>query len=159
MTGLDLKFSFYMLGKINPLLRTLELFSLDTRKLWGIFLICTNTRCGRRKEDGIRLFLVVPVDRTRHNRHKPKYGKFYLNIIKKIHCESGQTLQQAAQRGCGLFILGDTQNLMVQSLLLLTLVSPGDPSQSSYPVTPFIPIITRAWSEISGKCPKSSNTI
>ena len=41
----------------------------------------------------------------------------YFQDIRKnfIYCEGGQTLTQAAQRGCGVFILGDTQNLTAQA--------------------------------------------
>ena len=36
------------------------------------------------KEDGDRRFSVVHSDRTRGNGHKPKYGKFHLNISKTL---------------------------------------------------------------------------
>jgi len=35
-------------------------------------------------EDGARLCLVVPSDRTRGNRHKSKYMKFHLNTKKHL---------------------------------------------------------------------------
>lgn len=35
---------------------------------------------GGRKKDAARLFPLVASERTRHNEHKLKYRKFYLNI-------------------------------------------------------------------------------
>ncbi|KAK4811097.1 hypothetical protein QYF61_016383 [Mycteria americana] len=50
---------------------------------------------------------------TTGNGHKLKYRKFCLNIRKKtplFYCEGGQTLEQVAQRGCGVSVLGDIKN-------------------------------------------------
>ena len=48
--------------------------------------------------DEIRLFPVVPSDRTRANRHKLKHRKFYTNLRKNL--EGYRELEQSAQRGC-----------------------------------------------------------
>ena len=48
-------------------------------------------------------------DRTRRNGCKLKYRKFSLS--RRRSCEGSQTVEQVAQRGCGLSIFGDTQNL------------------------------------------------
>ena len=72
---------------------------------------------GGNKEDGARL-LVMPGDSTKGNEHKVKYRKINLSIRKKKHfyCEAGQTSGQVAQRRCGVFVLGDIQNLTGHSL-------------------------------------------
>lgn len=64
------------------------------------------------KEGGVKLFSVVPADRTRDNGHILKTMKFCLNTRKLFffNCEVGQTLEQFVQRGYGVPIDGDTQN-------------------------------------------------
>ncbi|KAK4825029.1 hypothetical protein QYF61_023033 [Mycteria americana] len=61
---------------------------------------------------------IVPTDRTRGNGHKLTYIKFYLTqehfffffFFFFFYCEGSQTLEQVAQRGCGVFLPGDTPN-------------------------------------------------
>ena len=49
--------------------------------------------------------------RTRGNGHKLKNGKFSLNIKETLcHYEGDQAVPQIAQGGCGVSIVGDTQN-------------------------------------------------
>lgn len=50
--------------------------------------------------------LEVCNDMTRVNRHKLQHEKFCLYIWKKNHSEGNQTLEQAAHRVSGIFILG-----------------------------------------------------
>lgn len=53
---------------------------------------------------------MVPNKRARGNEDKLKDKDFCLSIIKIFYyCESGQTLAQVAQRGCGFSILDGIQ--------------------------------------------------
>lgn len=45
-------------------------------------------------------------------RHNPKYGKFHLYIGKNFYCESGEVLEQVAQRS-GISVLGDIQTQVI----------------------------------------------
>ncbi|PKU47515.1 hypothetical protein llap_2157 [Limosa lapponica baueri] len=64
-------------------LREQGLFSLEKRGLRGLINVHKYLKGGCR-EDGARLFLVVPSDRTRSNGHTLKHGKFPLNIRKHL---------------------------------------------------------------------------
>jgi len=44
-----------------------------------------------------------------------KHMKLHLNTENHLYCVGGQTLVQVAQCGCGIFILGGTQNPAVHS--------------------------------------------
>jgi len=65
-------------------LRELGFFSLEKRRLSGDLRNASKYLQGGGQEDGARLFLVVPSDRTRGNGRKLKPGKFQLNIRKNF---------------------------------------------------------------------------
>lgn len=51
----------------------------------------------------------MPCERTGGKGYKLKYRNFYLNIIIYLlnHCNSDEALEPAAQKGCGVFNIGD----------------------------------------------------
>jgi len=75
-------------------LRKVGLLSLEKKRLRRIASMYKNTYRTSNK-DRARLFSVMPSDRTRINRHKPKHRKLLLNVRKRlIYCEGGKTLEQ-----------------------------------------------------------------
>lgn len=84
------------------------MFSLERRQLRGGLTNAYKYVKGRCQEDGARLFSVVPSNTIRGNGHNLKHCKFHLNMGENL--EGNRTLEQAAQKGCGLSTSGVIQN-------------------------------------------------
>jgi len=90
-------------------LRQLGVFSLEQRRLMGNHIKVDKYLKGGCKEDGARLFSVLPSDRTRGKGHKLKQDVSSECQEMLFHCEGDQALVQVAWRGCGVSIFGDIQ--------------------------------------------------
>ncbi|KAK4816066.1 hypothetical protein QYF61_011074 [Mycteria americana] len=88
------------------------LFSLERRRLRGILSICTNAWLVGRRESAKKM-------ESDFSHWCPKKGPEAMSMNQEIpfqckktlfYCKGSQTLEQAAQRCCGVSTLGDTQN-------------------------------------------------
>lgn len=86
------------------------LFILEMRGLSGGLINAYKYLKGRCKDDKVRLFSVVPSDRTRSTGHKLKHS-FCLNIRRHLLTVRVAELWNKLPRETGRFILGDIQNL------------------------------------------------
>ncbi|KAJ7404062.1 hypothetical protein BTVI_73973 [Pitangus sulphuratus] len=92
-------------------LRELGLFSLEKRRQRRKFNnVCMYLKDGC-QEDGGRIFLVVPGNRTRGSLQKVENKKFHLNMRKNFTVRVTAYWNRFPQRGCGVSFPGDIQNL------------------------------------------------
>lgn len=81
-------------------LRELGLFSLEKRRVQRDLIETFQCLKGAHKKDGDKYFIRACCDTTRGNGFKPKVERFRLDIKKTtFYDESGETMEQAAQRG------------------------------------------------------------
>lgn len=71
----------------------------------------TNSPDLKFQEDGVRFFSGVPCSRKRGKAHKLKHRKLHLNMRRSFVPLKVTELEQAAQKGWGVSISGDTKNL------------------------------------------------
>ena len=88
----------------------MSLSSLEKKRLWGDLIAAFQYLKRAYKQEGSQLFERVNNSRTRGNGFKLKEGRFRLDIGEVLYYESGEALDQAAQRGCGCLIPGHVQS-------------------------------------------------
>ena len=91
-------------------LKELGLFSREKRRLQGDLIAAFQYLKEDYKWEGNQLFTQIDSDRTRGNCFKLKEGRFRLDVRGKFFTESGEVLEQAAQKGYECCIPGSVQN-------------------------------------------------
>jgi len=102
-------------------LRELGWFSLRKRRLKGDLINAYKYLKVGCQEDRVRLFSVVPGDRTKGNGHKLKHRKFRVNMRKNFFP------LRVTEGGCGVSFSVDTQDPPVQGPVQPAL---GDPASA-----------------------------
>lgn len=110
---------------------------------WGDLNHVYENLKGGYKEEGARLFSVIPSARTRDSGHKMGRRRFCVTI-RKHFCALQVTLVQISKRGCGISFLEISKsclNVVLGTLLWVSLLEqgvgqmdPDVPSDLSYPV-------------------------
>jgi len=110
-------------------LRELGLLSLEKTRLRGDLRNASKYLQGGCQEDGVRLYSVVPSDRTRGNGHKVEQRKFCLNMRKNFFTlrvtEPWNRLPREAMESPSLEILKPHLDAVLCSLLWVTLLGQG----------------------------------
>ena len=112
------------------LITLLGLFSLEKRRLWRHLIAAFHYLNGAYKQERDWHFTQSDSDRTRGNVFKWKEGKIRIDVRKKVFPQHGEALGQAAQRGCGCPIPGDTEGQFGWDPMQPDLVS-SNPAHSS----------------------------
>ena len=76
------------------------MFSLGKRRLQGDLIAAFRYLKGVYRYEGNYLFTQVDSDKTRKNNSQLKEGRFRLDVRGKFFTESGEMLEQVAQRDC-----------------------------------------------------------
>lgn len=71
---------------------------------------CYKYLMGGRRDDGGRLCSVVHRERAKGDGHELQRRTFHWNVGSNFQCEGCRTLEEVAQRCCGVSVPGDTQN-------------------------------------------------
>ncbi len=88
-------------------LRDLGLFSLEKRRLRGdLITVYKHLKC-RNQVHGGRLFLAACSNRTRGSGQNLEHRMFHTKLRKNLFIVSDRALEQAANRGCGVFLSRD----------------------------------------------------
>ena len=82
------------------------MFSQRKRKLQGDLIAAFQYLKRDYKREGNQLLLGVDSNRIRGNHFKLKEKRFVLDVTGKFFTESGELLDQLAQRGCGCSVPG-----------------------------------------------------
>ena len=106
---LNFPLSWFVTVKMCNFIESLNV-SLEKRRLQGDLTAAFQCLKGNYKQEENQLFTRVDSDRTMGDGFKLKEGRFRLDVGEVLYRESGEVMEQAAQRGCGCSIPGGVQD-------------------------------------------------